>query len=113
MVANNEWNWPQSWLLKAPDLGLVTAPNLDTYSLDVSCWCDINGNFSSFSVKRAWEAIRPCGIEVWLYVHHLAEMESVPPCIHDITMYLNPLANKRMAKSVIGRRLMAATSYFV
>nr|GEX40722.1 hypothetical protein [Tanacetum cinerariifolium] len=50
------FNWPQSWLLKAPD-------NRDAYSPNVSCWRDINGKFLSFSVKRAWEAIRPRGIK--------------------------------------------------
>ncbi|GKC36131.1 hypothetical protein Tco_1048515 [Tanacetum coccineum] len=29
LVSNNGWLWPQSWLLKAPNLGLVLVPCLD------------------------------------------------------------------------------------
>ncbi|GKE22989.1 hypothetical protein Tco_1434501 [Tanacetum coccineum] len=30
MESNGGWIWPQSWLLKSSDLGLIPAPNLDT-----------------------------------------------------------------------------------
>nr|GEU38561.1 hypothetical protein [Tanacetum cinerariifolium] len=52
-------SWPQSWLLKALDLGLITYPSLVSLVADLWQWHDRNGNISSFSVAKAWEAIRP------------------------------------------------------
>ncbi|GJT41700.1 hypothetical protein Tco_0941565 [Tanacetum coccineum] len=49
---------PQSWLLKAPDLGLITCPALVSLVAHLWQWRDRNGNISSFSVAKAWEAIR-------------------------------------------------------
>ncbi|GJU00845.1 reverse transcriptase domain, reverse transcriptase zinc-binding domain protein [Tanacetum coccineum] len=64
LESNGGWVWPQSWLLKAPNLGLVPAPNLNTNRFDVIRWRDNNGNITDFSVKCAWEALRPRGITV-------------------------------------------------
>ncbi|GJY64949.1 hypothetical protein Tco_0466409, partial [Tanacetum coccineum] len=50
---------------------------------------------------------------VWLYVRHLAGMEAIHSLLHDITLHLQPLANKRTAKSVFGKLLLAATSYYI
>ncbi|GKA26756.1 hypothetical protein Tco_0712865 [Tanacetum coccineum] len=36
LLSNGEWIWPQSWLLKAPDLGLVSVPSLEDARQDVS-----------------------------------------------------------------------------
>ncbi|GJZ31368.1 putative reverse transcriptase domain-containing protein [Tanacetum coccineum] len=64
LMSNGEWAWPQSWLLKAPDLGLVSVSSLDESRQDIPQWCDANGKLSTFSVKNAWEALRPRGMEV-------------------------------------------------
>ncbi|GJX10912.1 retrovirus-related pol polyprotein from transposon TNT 1-94 [Tanacetum coccineum] len=50
---------------------------------------------------------------VCLHVQHLAEMEAFPPVLQDILSHLQPMANKRTSTSVIGRILLAATSYFL
>ncbi|GJY01937.1 putative reverse transcriptase domain-containing protein, partial [Tanacetum coccineum] len=63
LVANGVWNWPLSWLAKAPNLGLIAAPNFDN-SYDCVHWRDSNGKLDVFSVKLAWEALRPRGLEV-------------------------------------------------
>ncbi|GJY27625.1 putative RNA-directed DNA polymerase [Tanacetum coccineum] len=36
LLSSGEWIWPQSWLLKAPDLGLVSIPSLEDARQDVS-----------------------------------------------------------------------------
>ncbi|GJW64051.1 hypothetical protein Tco_0115935 [Tanacetum coccineum] len=59
MMANGGSIWPQSWLLKAPDLGIILAPNLDSSRLNKTIWRDTNGSMSEFSVKNAWESFRP------------------------------------------------------
>nr|GEY61793.1 hypothetical protein [Tanacetum cinerariifolium] len=64
LILNGAWNWPQAWLNKAPNVGLTAAPNLDASHQDIMRWCDFNGNMSRFSVKCAWEALRPRGHEV-------------------------------------------------
>nr|GEU86074.1 hypothetical protein [Tanacetum cinerariifolium] len=38
MISNDGWKLPQSWLLKAPDLGLVSVPNLVANKSDVPRW---------------------------------------------------------------------------
>ncbi|GKA17674.1 reverse transcriptase domain, reverse transcriptase zinc-binding domain protein [Tanacetum coccineum] len=63
-MSNGEWAWPQSWLLKALNLGLVPVSSLDESRQDIPQWRDANGKLSTFSVKNAWEALRPRGMEV-------------------------------------------------
>ncbi|GKE10968.1 hypothetical protein Tco_1414519 [Tanacetum coccineum] len=46
MMANGGWIWPQSWLLKAPDLGIIPAPNLGSSRLEKTTWRDTNINMS-------------------------------------------------------------------
>ncbi|GJW07139.1 hypothetical protein Tco_1569562 [Tanacetum coccineum] len=58
MVSNEVWKWPQSWLLKAPILGQLNTPLLDTNMEDTIWWRDGNGVLSKFSVKAAW-ALKP------------------------------------------------------
>ncbi|GJY92695.1 RNA-directed DNA polymerase, eukaryota, reverse transcriptase zinc-binding domain protein [Tanacetum coccineum] len=66
-ISNNSWSWPQVWLQKTPNLGLLAAPNIDPNSCDTYCWRESNGNMNAFSVKRAWKAFRPRGNEVEWY----------------------------------------------
>ncbi|GJU13779.1 putative reverse transcriptase domain, reverse transcriptase zinc-binding domain protein [Tanacetum coccineum] len=185
LVSSEGWQWPQTWLLKAPDLGLVPVPNLVADRPDIFRWRNRDGVFSDFSVSNAWEAIRPRGIEVgwsrivwfshciprhafhlwlvmrkslktqdnirpwdvgpdvdisrlrcplcnlhpdshdhlffecsfssqvWRHVRHLADMDVVPSTAQDIVSHLLPLSNKRTAKSIIGRLVLAASAYFV
>ncbi|GJW57182.1 putative RNA-directed DNA polymerase, eukaryota, reverse transcriptase zinc-binding domain protein, partial [Tanacetum coccineum] len=63
LVVNGAWNWPLSWLTKAPNLSFIAAPNLNE-SQDCFLWRDVNGNMKIFSVKLAWEALRPRDVEV-------------------------------------------------
>nr|GEY38103.1 hypothetical protein [Tanacetum cinerariifolium] len=64
LLLNGAWNWPQSWLLKAPNLGLIPAPNIIASRQDCMMWYDSNGHMKVFSVKCAWEVLRPRGNEV-------------------------------------------------
>ncbi|GJZ30931.1 hypothetical protein Tco_0575978 [Tanacetum coccineum] len=82
-VSNGVWSWPQSWLLKAPNLEQIMVFTLDTSSPDLPHWCDLNGKMSNFAVSCAWEALRPRGVEVWNLVRPLAGMDLVQPRMHD------------------------------
>nr|GEW89660.1 hypothetical protein [Tanacetum cinerariifolium] len=64
LISSEGWQWPHSWLLKAPNLGLLSAPSLVDTQMDMSQWRDLNGVCSNFSVKGAWEVLRPWGNEV-------------------------------------------------
>nr|GEZ74998.1 reverse transcriptase domain, reverse transcriptase zinc-binding domain protein [Tanacetum cinerariifolium] len=64
LVANDGWVWPRDWLRKAPNLDTIQIPNLVANTNDTNYWCDLNGNWSKFSVKCAWEEIRTRGNEV-------------------------------------------------
>ncbi|GKF21112.1 hypothetical protein Tco_0069750, partial [Tanacetum coccineum] len=50
---------------------------------------------------------------VWLYVRELAGMELIPPIMHDIISYLQPISKKRMALSILGKLILVASSYFI
>ncbi|GJU09830.1 homeodomain-like protein [Tanacetum coccineum] len=185
LMVHNAWNWPSSWLIKAPELGLVPTPSIQMDTSDVLQWRDSNGSISEFSVKKVWEAIRPRGEEVdwyrmvwfshcvprhafllwlvmrnslktqdrlkqwdvgintdlnllrcslcdlqadsrehlffecsystqvWATVRRLASMDNVPPVLQNIVLYLQPMAHKRTAKSIIGKILLAAAIYFI
>ncbi|GJS09395.1 protein LAZ1 [Tanacetum coccineum] len=67
LVVNGAWNWPQSWLLKALNLGLVPTPTIVDSRHDCMRWRDSNGHMKEFSVKCAWEVLRPRGNEVAWY----------------------------------------------
>ncbi|GJR95644.1 homeodomain-like protein [Tanacetum coccineum] len=173
--------WPQEWLRKEHNIGLIQTPNLLSELVDSHYWRDVNGNMKLFSVKCAWEAFRPRGDEVkwyhtvwfnhcipryafhlwlvmrnslrtqdklqqwdlgpnsllcplcdvqpdshthlffecsfssqvWMLVRHLADMDTVSPVFHDILLYIQQIAKKRTAKSVFGKLIMAATSYYI
>ncbi|GJZ22856.1 homeodomain-like protein [Tanacetum coccineum] len=185
LLMNGSWAWPQSWLHKAPDLGIIPAPVLDISVPDKRQWRDRSGNVMDFSVAKAWEAIRNRGnqvewyqivwfshniprhafhmwlvmrnglkthdkmrqwdvgpngdltnlrcalcdgqpdshphlffectfsAKVWRYVRVLADMDNVPPSMHEIFLYLKPMGNKRTAKCIFGKLIMAATAYFI
>ncbi|GKB04720.1 homeodomain-like protein [Tanacetum coccineum] len=185
IVSNKGWLWPQSWLLKAPNLATVAVPNLVDTHVDLPQWRDSKGVLSKFSVRGAWEALRLRGTEVawyhivwfsnniprhafnlwlvmrrnlktqdrvrqwdvdlnvdlstlrcklcdaqldshehlffecpysariWILIRSLAGMELISPRLHDIISYLQPIAHRRNAKSVIGRILIAAATYFI
>nr|GFA83645.1 hypothetical protein [Tanacetum cinerariifolium] len=113
MVSNDGWKWPQSWLLKAPDLGLVLVPHLVANKSDVPHWRNRDDSFSDFLVRSVWEEIRPREAEVWKYVRHLADMDSIQPCFHDVVTYLQPMAKKRTTQSIVERLIFAASSYFI
>ncbi|GJW27277.1 reverse transcriptase domain, reverse transcriptase zinc-binding domain protein [Tanacetum coccineum] len=182
-VANGEWQWSQPWLLKAPNIGTMSAPILDPTSSDLIQWKNKKGVLSLFSVAKAWEELRPRGFEVkwtrvvwfshciprhafhlwltlrgslrtqdklrqwdvgnvdlsliqcplcdmvpdshchlfsecqfssqvWCYVRSLA-LENVPPLMHLILIRLISIAHQRSARSIIGRLVVAATTYFL
>ncbi|GJR59307.1 putative RNA-directed DNA polymerase [Tanacetum coccineum] len=185
IVSNEGWLWPQSWLLKAPNLATVTVPNLVDTHVDLLQWRDSKGVLSMFFVRGAWEALRPRGTEVawyhivwfshniprhafnlwlvmrrslkiqdrvrqwdvgpnvdlsmlrcklcdaqpdshehlffecpysariWILIRSLASMELISPRLHDIISYLQPIAHRRNARSVIDRILVAAAAYFI
>ena len=185
LVVNNAWIWPQAWLLKAPELGIIQVPCLEESRPDLPVWRASNGKLLAFSVSSAWEELRPRGMEVswyrvawfthciprhsfhlwlvlcrslktqdilrqwdvwldtdlnmlrcvfcdlqpdshehhffecsfssriWCAVRMLAGMDLVPPNLHDILSFLQPMAHRRTAKSVIGRLILDASSYFI
>ncbi|GKA87855.1 putative reverse transcriptase domain, reverse transcriptase zinc-binding domain protein [Tanacetum coccineum] len=67
LMVHNAWNWPSSWLIKAPELGLVPTPSIQMDTSDVLQWRDSNRSISEFLVKKVCEAIRPRGEEVDWY----------------------------------------------
>nr|GFD04970.1 hypothetical protein [Tanacetum cinerariifolium] len=133
LVENGVWTWPLSWLAKAPNLGLIIVHN-HYDSQECVQWRDCNGNMAGFSVKLAWEALRPRGAflcktqmethehlffecvysaKVWNLIRTLVEMDIVQPILHDIMLWFQSVASKRTFHVVVGKMLLAVTSYFI
>ncbi|GJR72494.1 hypothetical protein Tco_0084859 [Tanacetum coccineum] len=51
--------------------------------------------------------------QIWHYVRSMADMDLLPPTLHQIVTHLAPMAKHRTARSVIGRLLLAASAYFI
>nr|GEW83250.1 hypothetical protein [Tanacetum cinerariifolium] len=49
-MLHNGWIWPQAWLLKAPNLGMIQVSQYGNVNLDTYHWRDSNGNLKEFSV---------------------------------------------------------------
>ncbi|GJS75176.1 hypothetical protein Tco_0725057 [Tanacetum coccineum] len=66
LITNDTWNWPQTWITKAPMLLQVPVPSIvDSYE-DTTRWRDSNGTLSDFSIRKAWDVIRPRGdVVLW------------------------------------------------
>ncbi|GJX89335.1 homeodomain-like protein [Tanacetum coccineum] len=52
----------------------------------------------------------PYYARIWILIRSLAGMELISPMLHDIISYLQPIAHRRNARSVIGRILVAAAA---
>ncbi|GJT37265.1 reverse transcriptase domain, reverse transcriptase zinc-binding domain protein [Tanacetum coccineum] len=50
--------WPHAWLLKAPNIGTIQAPNLAVHVPDVTRWCDANGNMLEFSSLKTQDKVK-------------------------------------------------------
>nr|GEU89286.1 hypothetical protein [Tanacetum cinerariifolium] len=128
LVLNGSWSWPQSWLLKASDLGLIPHPawealrprgNQDKMrQWDVGVGTDLNllrcalcDSQPDSHAHLFFEC--PFSSKVWLYVRELVGMELIPPFMHDIISYLQPISKKRTALSILGKLILAASSYFI
>ncbi|GJS47270.1 subunits of heterodimeric actin filament capping protein Capz superfamily protein [Tanacetum coccineum] len=112
-MLNGVWNWPNAWLTKAPNLGLVVVPTLNSSIPDYIKWREENGNMAIFSVKLAWEAFRPRGDEVWSLVRRYAGLGTIRPILDEITLWFQTVAAQRSFKVVVGKLLFAASSYFI
>ncbi|GJW39636.1 hypothetical protein Tco_0065481 [Tanacetum coccineum] len=101
-------------------LGTIVVPNLSDRD-DSMYWHASNGALSVFSVKYAWEALRPRGPEDKLRPWDIGDnvdlsslrMETVPPILDAIVDWFRPMASKRTFKSIVGKLLFAATAYYI
>nr|GEU74353.1 reverse transcriptase domain, reverse transcriptase zinc-binding domain protein [Tanacetum cinerariifolium] len=50
---------------------------------------------------------------VWSKVRVLGGMDSIPPRIIDVTNFINPISKSNTTVSILSRRVLAATSYYV
>ncbi|GKE01408.1 homeodomain-like protein [Tanacetum coccineum] len=51
--------------------------------------------------------------QVWCYVRRLADLDNVPTLMHLIVIHLIPLCHQRTVRSIVGRLVVAATTYFI
>ncbi|GKE87604.1 putative reverse transcriptase domain-containing protein, partial [Tanacetum coccineum] len=138
LVADGAWNWPQCWLMKAPNIRILPASKINCNTRDLLQWGSRNGTLQTQDKLRQWDVedadltlIRcllcdevldshshlffECSFssKVCCYVRRLAELESVPPLMHLIVFRLLSISTKRTARSIIGRLVLATTSYFI
>ncbi|GKA17634.1 hypothetical protein Tco_0697471 [Tanacetum coccineum] len=138
LMRHGAWNWPLSWLAKAPNLSLITALNFDN-SHDRIQWRDANGKMADFSVKLAWEALRLRGDKVswsnivwfahciprhafhlWLVIRRSLKTQDmlrpwdVEPSTNLSTLrWFQNLGGQHSVHAIVGKLLFAASSYFL
>ncbi|GJZ14025.1 hypothetical protein Tco_0549255 [Tanacetum coccineum] len=125
LVSNNAWSRPNTWLLKAPNIGQIQALNLIETKLRP------RGNVINWH-KIVWfsHAVPRHSFHMWIVMRkalktqdklhmqdlggmdpttitHLARMEYISPIMDDIVAYLIPMAHKRNVLSVIGKLIVA------
>ncbi|GJY29022.1 putative reverse transcriptase domain, reverse transcriptase zinc-binding domain protein [Tanacetum coccineum] len=110
IVSHGGWNWPSTWLAKAPILVSIPSSVLDYTSQDCMKLQDTNGNFSEFSVRCAWEALRPSSNEVSWF--HLVWFSHCIPR-HAFHLWLVMRRFGGTVKGVVGKLIFAAASYYV
>ncbi|GKB63570.1 putative RNA-directed DNA polymerase [Tanacetum coccineum] len=89
--------------LKQWDVGINTDLNLLRCSL-----CDLQADSREHLFFEC-----SYSTQVWATVRRLASMDNVPPVLQNILLYLQPMAHKRTAKSIIGKILLVAAIYFI
>ncbi|GJR12678.1 hypothetical protein Tco_0795330 [Tanacetum coccineum] len=70
LVSNGGWNWPQAWLLKAPNLVTIPAPNLVNARNHTMKWCDTNVWFSQAILRHAFH--------LWLIMRRSLKRDDKP-----------------------------------
>ncbi|GKB43936.1 zinc finger, CCHC-type containing protein [Tanacetum coccineum] len=124
LVSSRGLTWPQSWLTKALALSLLTVPALDPHIADVDwfrivwfshniprhafhLWLVMRNGLKTHDKMRQWDVGSNTDLNL------LRCMEVVPPILQDIISYLQPMGNKRTAKSVFGKLILASSAYFI
>ncbi|XP_071739036.1 uncharacterized protein [Rutidosis leptorrhynchoides] len=59
LIANNSWSWPDFWCSKYPMLNNIAVPDISKH--DCIRWRGFEGDFTDFSVRAAWDSLRPHG----------------------------------------------------
>ncbi|GJR79368.1 reverse transcriptase domain, reverse transcriptase zinc-binding domain protein [Tanacetum coccineum] len=127
VIANGAWLWPQSWLRKAPNLAFIPVPMLIDKE-DCMRWRDAHWNMVMFSVKCAWEALRPRGIEVswysiawfsqaiprhafhmWLIMRRSLKKQDKNAGTWDLFVQ----GTKHSFNSIVGKLLFGAAAYYI
>ncbi|GJY93983.1 RNA-directed DNA polymerase, eukaryota, reverse transcriptase zinc-binding domain protein [Tanacetum coccineum] len=99
LLIHGVWNWPTTWITKAPILESIPALNLDSTRHDFMQWCEANGNKTGFSV--------------WKHVRTYDGIEKVNPMLNDILLWCQSLTNQRSVRGVAGKLIFAAASYYI
>ncbi|GJU63113.1 hypothetical protein Tco_1244948 [Tanacetum coccineum] len=73
--------------------------------------CNLVRPFIWTNIVNGYKALACYSLQVWSYVHNLADMDAVPPSLNVIVSYLLPFAKIRMAKGVFGKIMLAASSF--
>ncbi|GJZ63874.1 putative reverse transcriptase domain-containing protein [Tanacetum coccineum] len=89
--------------MKQWDVGLI----IDVNSLRCSLCNAQSDSHTHLFFECAFSA------KVWSYVRVLADMDLVPPVMHDIIIHLQPMGSKRTARCIFGKLIMADAAYFI
>ncbi|GJV97749.1 hypothetical protein Tco_1549326, partial [Tanacetum coccineum] len=112
-----------TWNDISPNLSSIAVSSLVNSSRDCFCWRDSNGNLVVFSVRLAWEELRDRRTDVtWsLKTQDKLRPWDVAPntdmssfrFLDDIFLWFQSLAHSRSFKAVVGKLIVAASSYFI
>nr|XP_043639242.1 uncharacterized protein LOC122610312 [Erigeron canadensis] len=141
LIDESTWRWPTAWLDLFPVLIHYKVPNINPMQNNVVVWCTSDGTEAEFLASSVWDSIRSKGGEVdwvnivwfskcpdshdhlffecpfsalvWSLVQNMAELHGVPNKLTENVYRLYPISKGNSTKSIIGRLVFAATSYYV
>nr|XP_043633166.1 uncharacterized protein LOC122604342 [Erigeron canadensis] len=119
LVMDGNWKWPDEWLDLYPALNGLPSIIIRPHIPDSLYWKDKDGNEVEFSSYAIWNTLRqhhqqvPWGNGVWHTVRHLAYMQNVQEKWDDVAEWMIQKRKSNLARTVIGKLLVAATTYFI
>ncbi|GJT14796.1 hypothetical protein Tco_0873502 [Tanacetum coccineum] len=143
LISDGFWRWPLDWLSRFPIMAQLQVPLLIGDIDDVILWHGNDGVLGPFSVACAWDTIQTrddivnwlrqwdvgpsidlnllrfplCNLvpdsHVWSKLRVLCGMDSIPPRLINVSIFINPISKGKTMVSVLSRLVLAATSYYI
>ncbi|GJY18410.1 hypothetical protein Tco_0389901 [Tanacetum coccineum] len=99
IISDGVWAWPSEWHNRYPTLNLINVHILNAQQVDKLQWKAYDGSLKDFLCREN--------------VLNVAGISGVSSQWDDIMLWLLPISKSKTVISIVGRLIVAATSYFL